>query len=296
MKKKILSIMAILAIASLTACTSKPEEVTPVPEVNNNTQITENVTKVPEKSEAEIAKESLISGKEWTPTTGYYTSGDETLEYPITSIYGKYAGVGGATFHEDNTFTKFVGVFEAEEEADKTGTYEINTDNHTITFNYSKGEVVTAQYKKAADGKVESFMYPEENVSVQFEPSHELTLKDNNQEARYQIELAMKNQIKEAYGDDVTDSKIYIEKIYTYGDEEKVEALKEMNLTNNEVAFEVKYELKPAEGADINSLTAATGVYDEESGWVKEKFNLGILRPSGKDDGKYVITDFGTGW
>ena len=47
-------------------------------------------------------------------------------------------------------------------------------------------------------------------------------------------------------------------------------------------------------GVDINELMAATGEYDEESGWVTDKFNLGVLRPA--EDGTYTITDFGTGW
>ena len=56
--------------------------------------------------------------------------------------------------------------------------------------------------------------------------------------------------------------------------------MKSYQLGPDEVAFEVHYELLPVAGTDINELTAATGVYDEESGWVKEKYNVGILRPN----------------
>ena len=121
-----------------------------------------------------------------------------------------------------------------------------------------------------------------------------IPLKDNAEEAEKQIIAAMQDLIKETYGDKVTDSKITVEKIYTAEEEQENEALKSYNLTPDEVAFEVKYELKPAEGTDVNELMAATGEYDEASGWVKEKFNLGVLRPT--DDGSYEITDFGTGW
>ena len=64
----------------------------------------------------------------------------------------------------------------------------------------------------------------------------------------------------------------------------------------DEVAFEVKYELKPAEGVEPIKFTAATGEYDEESGWVVEKYNVGILRPNEDEtsEQKYKITDFGT--
>ena len=121
-----------------------------------------------------------------------------------------------------------------------------------------------------------------------------IPLKDNPEEAKYQIEVAMQKLLEESYGDKVTDARIYVEKIYTAEDEQADEALKEYNLGPDEVAFEVRYELHPAEGVDVNELMAATGEYDEESGWVIEKYNLGVLRPT--EDGSYTITDFGTGW
>ena len=123
-----------------------------------------------------------------------------------------------------------------------------------------------------------------------------IPLKDNFTEAEYQIKVAMQDLLKEAYGEDVFDARFNVEKIYTYEDEQEVEALKERNLGANEVAFEVKYEIKPAQGVDPIKFTAANGEYDEESGWVKEKYNLGILRPASDGEAKYVITDFGTGW
>ena len=121
-----------------------------------------------------------------------------------------------------------------------------------------------------------------------------IPLKDNAEEAEYQITVAMQKLLEEAYGDKINDARIYVEKIYTAEDEQADEALKSYNLGPDEVAFEVRYELHPAEGTDVNELLAATGEYDEESGWVIEKYNLGVLRPT--KDGSYEITDFGTGW
>ena len=121
-----------------------------------------------------------------------------------------------------------------------------------------------------------------------------IPLKDDQEEAKYQIEVAMQKLLEESYGDKVTDARIYVEKIYTAEDEQADEALKEYNLGPDEVAFEVRYELHPAEGVDVNEFMAATGEYDEESGWVVDKYNLGVLRPT--EDGSYTITDFGTGW
>ncbi|MBQ3292081.1 MAG: hypothetical protein IJH43_06880 [Mogibacterium sp.] len=121
-----------------------------------------------------------------------------------------------------------------------------------------------------------------------------IPLKDNAEEAETQIIAAMQTLLEEAYGDKIDDVKINVEKIYTVEDEQATEVLKDYNLGPDEVAFEVRYDLHPTEGVDVNELMAATGEYDEESGWVKDKFNLGILRPT--EDGSYTITDFGTGW
>lgn len=123
-----------------------------------------------------------------------------------------------------------------------------------------------------------------------------IPLKDNYTEAEKQIKTAFRNWITEAYSGEVVDSRINVEKIYTAEDEQENEALQSYNLGLDEIAFEVKYELKPAEGTDVMALTAATGEYDEESGWVTEKYNLGILRPNPSGDAKYIVTNVGTGW
>ena len=44
----------------------------------------------------------------------------------------------------------------------------------------------------------------------------------------------------------------------------------------------------------MNELLIPNGELDEESGWVVDKKNIGILRL--QEDGTYTITDFGTGW
>ena len=123
-----------------------------------------------------------------------------------------------------------------------------------------------------------------------------IPLKDNLEEAKYQIEVAMQYQLEQMYGDKINDARIYVEKVYN-AEEEKEGALKDYNLGPNEVAFQVKYEVHPAEGVDVNELLAATGTFDEASGWVTEKYGVGILRPNSEaSDPKYIITDFGTGF
>ena len=123
-----------------------------------------------------------------------------------------------------------------------------------------------------------------------------IPLKDNLEEAKYQVEVAMQHQLEQMYGDKINDARIYVEKVYN-AEEEKEGALKDYNLGPNEVAFQVKYEVHPAEGVDVNELLAATGTFDEASGWVTEKYGVGILRPNSEAaEPKYVITDFGTGF
>lgn len=122
------------------------------------------------------------------------------------------------------------------------------------------------------------------------------SLKDDPEEAKYQIEVAMQYQLEQAYGDKINDARIYVEKVYTTEQEQADELLKSYNLGPDEVAFEVKYELHPADGVDVNSLTAATGQYDEKTGWVIDKYNVGILRPNPDGEPAYIVTDFGTGF
>ena len=56
-------------------------------------------------------------------------------------------------------------------------------------------------------------------------------------------------------GDKVFDARIYVDKIYTYEDEQEIDALKQMKLGPDEVAFEVRYELKPTEGTNVTELS-----------------------------------------
>lgn len=121
-----------------------------------------------------------------------------------------------------------------------------------------------------------------------------IPLKDNQEEAETQITAALQKQFEEAYGDKIDDTKITVQKIYTTEDEQANDVLKQENLGPDEVAFEVKYDLHPAKGADYNELLPANGEYDEKTGWVVDKSGVGILVKA--EDGSYSIKNFGTGW
>ncbi len=123
-----------------------------------------------------------------------------------------------------------------------------------------------------------------------------IPLKDNLPEAETQILATVENYLREAWGDKIDDLEVTISKIYSAEDEAEIDALKEMELGPNEIAFSVNYKLHPAKGVeDLMQFTAGTGEIDEESGWIVEKSNIGILRPNPDDEG-YIITNFGTGW
>ena len=161
-------------------------------------------------------------------------------------------------------------------------------------LNGKPAENVTNTAETSQNENIENVV---ENVSKNEETGtagSNIPLKDNLSEAEYQIKVAMQKVFEETYGDEVVDARIYVTKVYTAEDELQNEALKEKKLGPNEVAFEVSYELKIADNVtDTDKFTAGNGVYDKESGWVKEKSSVGILRPDGDS---YKVTDLGTGW
>lgn len=117
----------------------------------------------------------------------------------------------------------------------------------------------------------------------------------SEEDAKYEIEVAMQYLLEQIYGDKVNDARIYVEKIYSADEEKESEMLKDYNLGADEYAFEVQFELHPADGVDPVELTAANGEVNEESGWVVDKYNVGVLRPNADgSEPAYVIDNFGT--
>ena len=119
--------------------------------------------------------------------------------------------------------------------------------------------------------------------------SPELTIED-------EIESAVYKKFKEAYGDKMDSAKIYVDNVYTAEDGEEDETIKSLKLGDEEYAFEISAYIYPAEGADITEMTIPDGEYNEENGYIEEVHRLGILKPDSSENGKYKITNFGTGW
>lgn len=121
-------------------------------------------------------------------------------------------------------------------------------------------------------------------------------LRDDDMAAEFQIYEAMGTLLSETYGEKIDDAQIFVDKIYTAEEIQASEAMQSLNLKAGDIAFRVRYELHPAEGVDPMEMTAGTGDYDAETGWIVEKYNVGVLRFNGGEEPLYIITDFGTGF
>ena len=123
-------------------------------------------------------------------------------------------------------------------------------------------------------------------------------LRDNPDQAGAELVTALTAYLKEVYGEDVDGIEITVDKIYNSEETAEYEFLQGLDMADEDVAFEVSYELKPADGLNEEAmmrLTVPDGVYDEESGMVTELHRIGVLK---YQDGEYVIDSkhFGTGW
>ncbi len=189
----------------------------------------------------------------------------------------------GKLIYEDS----FIEIIDANSTFD---TYEEYATKYNDGKDFPKGytyEVVLAEV-------VENILpSPEEESGPEEEDGLSTIYMDslNNEE---KIEHAVHRLLKNTYGEKIEGAKIYVDKIYTKEEIEKDEALKSLKVGEDDLAFEISIHLQPAEGTEINELTAADGVYDKDSGWVKDIHRLGILRYD--DSNGYSIDNYGTGW
>ena len=164
-----------------------------------------------------------------------------------------------------------------------------NVNNNEVEVNNTEAVVndVVEEYEDEEEIDLASLPKSEQIGTA----GSQMPLKDRYDDAKYEIEVAFQKYLADTYGDKVFDARIYVQKIYSAEDEAEIEAL-----GPDEIAFDVMYELRPSEGADINELTVANGEYEEDTGWIKNKFNSGIIRPSDDGEFKYVVTDLCTAW
>lgn len=190
-----------------------------------------------------------------------------------------------------------VTVEEAWETFDTEGnvTYHYSSDDdgdYTNIDSDEAREIYDELYEEYSGAKVLDF----DVEGVEKEQTENIPLKENKEEAEKQIKAALQKGFEEVYGKKFDEVKIRVDKIYTAKEEQEFDVLKELELGENEVAFEASYDLKPTKDAtedDIMLMLIPNGEYDEKSGWVTGCSRLGVLRPDG--DG-YKLTNLGTGW
>ena len=162
----------------------------------------------------------------------------------------------------------------------------------------SKKEIVTipetAFYFITISGKNASgsLKYPVSDSKN--EPEIIAAMGDENPENQLKqdaVKRALMQHYLENYEDAIEEVRYNKVKVYSKEEIEKDELLKSLELGENDIAFEVEYELKVKEGyKDIMQFTAATGEIDGQL--VKNKYNCGVLKS--KEDGTYELTNFGT--
>ncbi len=190
-----------------------------------------------------------------------------------------------------------VTVEEAWETFDTEGnvTYHYSSDDGGDYTNISSEEaqkIYNDLYEEYAETKMLDF----DVEGAEKEQPVTVSLKENKEEAEKQIKAALQERFEEVYGKKFDEAKIKVNKIYTAKEEQEFEPLKELELGENDVAFEASYDLKPAKDAsedDINLMLIPNGEYDEKSGWITDCSRLGVLRADG--DG-YKLANLGTGW
>lgn len=98
--------------------------------------------------------------------------------------------------------------------------------------------------------------------------------------------------LRDAYEDKIEDFKTTSVKVYSSDDIAADSALADYDLDDNDIVFDIVYELKIADGVDPIEFTAATG--DVDGQWVRNKSNCGVLKYG--EDGEYTVSNFGTGF
>ncbi len=109
------------------------------------------------------------------------------------------------------------------------------------------------------------------------------------EDAAESVAIALEEYYRDAYPDVVEAVKPTVVKVYTAEEIAANEALKDYDIKEGDIVFEVTYDLKVYDG--VEDLTPFTGASGEIDGlWVRNKANVGIVRENGSIDA------FGTGW
>lgn len=140
--------------------------------------------------------------------------------------------------------------------------------------------ILTGCEKEETEEKTENIAYsaPEEETENIASSAPEEGIED-------QIKVSSEEYFKMVYGEKLLESKIVKIDVCKADSE----LLKYVDLAEKDYAFEIDYELKPADEKYVPDLTEELGEYDEESGWVKNCHGFGVMRYNEIDD-KYDVT------
>ena len=118
----------------------------------------------------------------------------------------------------------------------------------------------------------------------------ETNIKGNEEKSKEKLEEALDVHFKDAF--DVRADDVVITRLKVFSPEEEAsdERLANLHLMEEEIAFEVEYDVHPAPGVDPTVFTFSNGDIDGE--WVRNKYNCGILRLN--EEGQYRISSIGT--
>ena len=184
---------------------------------------------------------------------------------------------GDKLLYEDS----FVYVLEPGEELDTYDAYHKTFDDETPFPEGYTYEAILAEAVEYVDEDYGEFVSEISDEDLQYLDSDEL------------IEHFVFKELEKIYEDKMFGAKIYIDKIYTKEDVEDNEFLKELNLDDDDMAFETTFHVLPKTDEDVDMFLIPNGEYDEETGWVKNMTRVGVLRIN--EDG-YSIDYLGSGW
>ena len=121
-------------------------------------------------------------------------------------------------------------------------------------------------------------------------------LVNNLESAKYKLERRLQEYFEQdIYKDKITNERFNVKKIYTKKDGKKDQTIKDLKLGKDDFAFDVVYEILPADGVDINELMIPDGEYNETTGWITGIQRVGVARVDSKT-GFVNIESYGTGW
>ena len=91
----------------------------------------------------------------------------------------------------------------------------------------------------------------------------------NYSAAIYQIEKTLKEEFQnKIYKDKISNVRFNVTKVYTKEEIKKDKVLKSLKIGDKDIAFEVTYQLQPADEIDYNELMIPDGEYNEELEWI----------------------------